>query len=138
MTIRKLWPGLLLAILLACAFSAACGEEAVYKSGDYSYTLNLQGEATITDWNGDDTSLSVPDELDGHSVTVIGDGVFSDCIQLESVTVPDSVTAIGKDAFISCSDRLILTVGHGSYAETYARENDLQYMYPDSLDWLNE
>ena len=31
-----------------------------------------------------------------------------------------------------------MTVGRGSYAEQYAVDNGINYMYPDSMDWLND
>ena len=37
------------------------------------------------------------------SVTTIGDGAFSDCSSLTSITIPNSVTTIEKCAFWSCS-----------------------------------
>ena len=77
------------------------------------------------------TSVSIPD-----SVTSIGDCAFSGCSGLTSVSIPDRVTSIGENAFARCPN-LTLTVDHDSYAEQYAIDNGLKYMYPDSLDWLN-
>ena len=37
------------------------------------------------------------------SVTSIGDGAFSGCSSLESITIPDGVTSIGWNAFSGCS-----------------------------------
>ncbi|MCB5984944.1 leucine-rich repeat domain-containing protein, partial [Flavobacterium psychrophilum] len=44
------------------------------------------------------TSVTIP-----NSVTTIGDEAFADCSGLTSVTIPNSVTAIGEDAFYNCS-----------------------------------
>ena len=77
-------------------------------------------------------SVSIPD-----SVTEIGDFAFDDCSSLASVTIPDSVTAIGDYAFSGC-ERLTLTVPRNSYAAQYCKDNGLTYIYPDSLDWLNQ
>jgi len=36
------------------------------------------------------------------STEVIGDGAFSDCVMLETITLPDSLTLVGKAAFSGC------------------------------------
>ena len=69
-------------------------------------------------------------------MTSIGDYAFFFCDSLTAVTIPDSVTSIGEDAFSNCAETLTITVGRDSYAAQYCRENGLQYTYPDALDWL--
>jgi hypothetical protein len=46
-------------------------------------------------WNG--TSITLPD-----SVTSIGEDAFSGCSKLTSITIPDSVTSIEYSAFYNC------------------------------------
>ena len=128
----------LLAILLACLMLLPCGvavaEEAeTLTSGDYKYTLNDDGSASITKYNGIVDMLTVPAELDGHTVTSIGDNAFYYCKSLTSITLPDSVTSIGRAAFEECS-KLTLTVPRDSYALAYAKEKGIPYTYTDSLD----
>lgn len=48
-----------------------------------------------------------------------------------------SVTDIGEEAFAYCP-LLNVIVNRGSYAERYCRENGVNHLYPDSLDWLKE
>ena len=78
------------------------------------------------------TSVSIPD-----SVTFIGKSAFLGCENLTSVSIPDSVTSIGDGAFDQC-ENLTLTVEHDSFAAQYAKDNELNYVYPDALDWLTE
>ena len=58
----------------------------------------------------------------------VGDDAFAWSIHLTNVTIPDSVTFIGEDAFFRC-DKLSLTVTMGSCAEQYAKENGILYEY---------
>lgn len=70
--------------------------------------------------------LKIPD-----GVTEIGDYTFHMCWSLESITIPDSVTSFGERAFSEC-DKLTMTVGPGSFAEGYAKENGIPFVYRDS------
>ncbi|MCQ2053311.1 MAG: leucine-rich repeat domain-containing protein [archaeon] len=45
-----------------------------------------------------------------NSVTTIGDNAFSDCSGLTSITIPNSVTTIGNWAFYSCSGLTSITI----------------------------
>ena len=47
---------------------------------------------------------------DDGSVTSIGDGAFSGCSGLTSITIPDSVTSIGSYAFYYCSGLTSITI----------------------------
>lgn len=48
------------------------------------------------------------------------------------------MTDISKDAFRGCS-ALVLTVQQGSYAEQYARDQNIPVSYPEqSPDWLTQ
>ncbi len=96
------------------------------------------------------TSVVIPD-----SVTSIGDGAFLDCRSLTSVIIPDSVTSIGDEAFRCCMSLIsivipssVTSIGNsafdnftnqtiygiiGSYAETYANENNILFKPIKSL-----
>lgn len=93
--------------------------------------------------------IVVPSTLDGHPVIAIGDSgldtsmrgdivlpegltsigarAFTMCVNADTITIPASVTFIGKDAFDECS--ATLRVIEGSYAAQYAQENDIPYTY---------
>jgi hypothetical protein len=61
-------------------------------------------------------STTVPDAANltsvtlGNSVTSIGDDAFLDCTSLTSVTIPNSVTSIGTYAFLGCNALQTITI----------------------------
>ncbi len=57
------------------------------------------GKAKITGYTGNDKDVVIPSEIDGCKVTDIGARAFFGSGNFESVTIPDSVTHIGKEAF---------------------------------------
>ena len=72
-------------------------------SGDYEYEVLEDKSVKISSYSGDAANLTVPEYLDGKKVTEIGAGVLKKHLDLISVTIPDTVTTIGENAFEGCS-----------------------------------
>ena len=72
------------------------------------------------------TEVLIPD-----GVTEIGHGAFECCKQLRKVRIPASVKIIkeyyGRNIFYSC-DNLTVCAPAGSYAERYAKENNIPFV----------
>ncbi len=62
-----------------------------------------------------------------ESVETVKALAFGHCYELTSVYVPTSVTSIHANAFSNHHENLVLDVGAGSYAEDYAKENNIGY-----------
>ena len=78
--------------------------------GDFEYELLDDGTVEITGYTGSTETLEIPSEIDGKSVTTIGDYAFWDCDSLTSVTIPDSVTSIGNCAFWGCDSLVTIAI----------------------------
>ncbi|MDE6519492.1 MAG: leucine-rich repeat protein [Ruminococcus sp.] len=77
-----------------------------YVEGTYEQlTYNNYGDhIEISGCDKSATEVVIPAEIEGVSVTSIGNSAFSSCKHLKSVTIPDSITNIEYYAFKGCSD----------------------------------
>ena len=125
-----------LSAVTAFAADTATEQEASYKGYKYAYRVD-DGNATITKFLGPDDSanpvdsastvsydIEIPEKLGDIRVTGLGDYSFavdadsdagypgnSLCRNIHSVTIPESVTSIGKYAFARCSSLTSLKLG---------------------------
>lgn len=91
------------------------------------YKVLDNGTIEISGYSGEEAEIVIPETIDGKKVSSIGNSAFWDCSGLTSITIPNSVTSIGDVAFYGCEG---LTAIHGyenSYAQIYARENDIPF-----------
>jgi hypothetical protein len=68
------------------------------------------------------TSIVIP-----NSVTSIGDSAFWNCTSLMAIFLPDSITNIEEFAF-ACCPNLTICAPANSYAENYAKENEINFL----------
>lgn len=88
-------------LFLFCGYAFAA-ETDIFVSGDWTYKENSTG-ITLTDYRGDAVELSIPSNLDGKSVTQLGNDLFFGNMKLRSVYIPGTITAIGSNVFNSCT-----------------------------------
>ncbi len=90
---------LILGVSVFCM--TACGEQ---PTNGFVYELSSEGDYyVVMSYAGKGESVSVPAEYNGKPVKEIAANAFSGNISLTSITVPNSVTAIGQGAFGGCS-----------------------------------
>ena len=65
------------------------------------YVVNDKDEVIITGYSEaiDKSTISIPDKIDGHPVTMIYYYVFSGLENTKTINIPDSVKVIGAEAF---------------------------------------
>ena len=75
-----------------------------YTSGCYTYTVSNR-KATITAVHPSIIgNIDVPSNLDGYTVTAIGNYAFENCTALKSITISKYIEEIGWSAFSGCSE----------------------------------
>ena len=79
-------------------------------SGDYEYSLLDDGTIEISKYVGNDSDVTIPDEIDGKKVTSIGEWAFSSLLNLTNITIPNSVINIGNSAFSGCTNLTNITM----------------------------
>jgi hypothetical protein len=75
------------------------------------WEINDDGKSVIiTNYSGNAATVQIPDKIQGLPVTAIGRGVFKECSNLTSITIPASVKTIGYSAFSDCSSLTSITI----------------------------
>ena len=65
----------------------------------------------MVEYSKPEKEIIIPYTYKGLPVTSIGSRLFSGCINLTSVTIPNSVTSIGNNAFWNCTSLTSVTIG---------------------------
>ena len=106
------------------------GESAIRIYGDYTFYVNENNLAVITDYAGSESDVKVPDSLGGYPVGEIEASAFlQDKDKLQSVYIPETIQMISVDAFEECAALKKLTVSPDS--PTYASIDNILYRKED-------
>ena len=91
-------------ILMVTILPLALGGIKTYDFGREGILYSIQSDGTVAVCDAESTikNADIPEEIKGYKVSAIGDYAFSDCEKLTSVTIPESITYIGKVAFAGC------------------------------------
>ena len=74
--------------------------------GSFTFGLNADGNSyLISDYNGSDKCIVIPETYNGYPVTRIGENVFAD-LTIESVVLTKNLRQIDSKAFYNCSTLL--------------------------------
>lgn len=92
----------LLSVAMLFTFLPTAAFAATNPESDFTYTIS-DNSVTITGYKGTATVVSIPDTIEGHPVTKIGENAFQNKSKISSITIPDSVTSIGSSAFRGCA-----------------------------------
>ena len=94
---------------LCAGMSVAASAEDEF-SEEYFVQDNGDGTCAIAYYSSDATAITVPNTVDGMTVTALSDDCFINCEQLETVILPDSLCVIGNFAFSGCTKLKSITL----------------------------
>lgn len=113
----------------------------------YEYSLIEDEAVEIKGYYGAEDTISVPSIVAGKKVWGIGNDAFQNCSSVKSITLPEGVVSIEAGAFRGCSNlsitipesvteieqeafsgNVVIYGKEGSYAQTYALENDIVFI----------
>ena len=108
------------------------------------------GKASISGYKGTEVDVQIPVYIGKNPVTEIADGAFFGCEIMESLTIPEGVLCIGRQVFDRCCNlkdlhlpasvaridsyigsmrsNLTIHAPAGSYAEQYAKKNNIPFV----------
>lgn len=139
-----------LLVILSLLFMFCMAMPAAAATDDlYGYRL-AGDEAIITDYYSEGAEVQIPSGIDGKMVTSIDAEAFLNCPNLESVTVPVTITYLPQGLF---PQGITLRCGVDSYVKDYCLAENLNFelidvkselsageFFPDVKDgdWFNE
>ena len=69
---------------------------------EFSYQIIENGTYCVVGYQGDEAHVVIPKRVNGAPVTVLFDKLFRGHSEIESVTIPDTVTDLGEFVFDGC------------------------------------
>lgn len=85
------------------------------------------GMRTIEDEGAFQNCVNLRQVVLNDGLEYIGSFCFSGCDSLKEIEIPASVTFIHNTAFFACAEDLTIIGEAGSYAEQYAKENEINF-----------
>ncbi len=108
---------------------------------DFDYIVNPDGSATILKYVGAPKRVIIPETIDGHPVTVLGEDAFREwnSYLVEEVAIPATVKRIEKRCFYYCKNLKNIHISEGveyigEYAFDYCAFKNVKI--PDSVTFI--
>ena len=122
---------ILVLVMILTLFSTISFSASAETNGMYDYEILGNGTAEITYYYGEDSDVVIPFEIDGYTVTSIGESAFAYKDNIERVEIPDTVISIGEKAFFDLFmlysieiPSSVVSIGDYAFGYLYASYDD--------------
>lgn len=130
-----------LIVIQATYYIHANAEEVTY--GDFTYeVVGTGGQVSIKKYNGSDTSVIIPNKIDGKEVYSIGARAFVSSKNLKEIFISEGVKCIYSETFRECTDLEKVKIEDGL---TYIGDRAFSYCnklheinLPDTIEKIDE
>lgn len=124
---KKLLSILLAFMLILCSFclipvSTSAAQNQLVKYENYEYVLWGDGTASIYSCSTDEAEVVVPATINGHTITSINNGAYSNNPAIESVIVSEGIKNVSYKAFADCKNlkkvllpSTLTDIGYGAF-----------------------
>lgn len=119
-------------------------DDDIVHTGKYDYKVNPDGSSItlLGVYIGTDNEETIPDTIDGYSVTDLGSGIFAYQSHAQEIILPESLKTIGSNAFYDCQGLESIHIPEGVTsigAYAFAGCNHLRSInIPDGVTILKE
>lgn len=98
--------GIIILVVILCATAIATN----VSDNDLKMTFVISdNKATLVDYFGDKTKISVPQTFDGADVTKISASAFEND-KISMISLPITIESVEENAFANCNENLIVTI----------------------------
>lgn len=126
----------------ANATSGNCGDSMTWSYNESTGVLTISGSGTMTSHPWDQYNDTISRINFSGDITSIYAYAFSDCSNIETVTVPSSVKIIGRNAFSNCINLTTIQIGNNvKTINEFAFSNCVnleKIILPDSVESLGD
>ncbi len=108
------------------------GFEGLMSDTAYTYALMNDNSAIVLEYHGNETSVSVPSEINGYTVAGVGAYLFKNNTTIQEVTLPQTISTISNGMFFGCSNLTAIDI-----PEQIVAIGERAFYNCDSLESIN-
>lgn len=74
------------------------------ENGDFEYYINSDNQLVLSNYYGTNNIVNIPAQIKGMDVTVLGGACFKGCMDIEEISMPNTIIEIEKYGLAGCEN----------------------------------